>query len=61
MSKKQIEINIVIEKVELEWWPRLTLETKPVWLKLDFDKLKTEEDDEEEDYFDKVILFDNNL
>lgn len=51
-----MEINITIEKVELEWWPRLTLDTyKPAWLKLDFDKLKTDEDDDDDD-FDKVIL-----
>lgn len=52
-----MEINITIEKIELEWWPRLTTDTfKPAWLKLDFDKLKTDEDEEEEDIFHRVIF-----
>lgn len=54
VSKKQMEINITLEKVELEWWPRLTLDTfKPAWLKLDFDKLKTDEDEDDEEDFRK--------
>ncbi|XP_054715094.1 very-long-chain (3R)-3-hydroxyacyl-CoA dehydratase-like [Uloborus diversus] len=48
VSMKQMAIEILINKIEPEWWPRLTQDSyKPAWLKLDFDKLKT--DDEEED------------
>lgn len=50
-----MEIDIIVEKVELEWWPRLTSDAyKPAWLKLDFDKLKTDDDEDEEDDFDRV-------
>ncbi|KAG8180031.1 hypothetical protein JTE90_026633 [Oedothorax gibbosus] len=52
--QKPIEIEIIVEKKELEWWPRLTKDAqKPAWLKLDFEKLKTYDDetDEEEDAY----------
>lgn len=42
------EVDFSIIKKEEEWWPRLIAEKKkPVWLKIDFDRLKTE--DEESD------------
>lgn len=54
VNKKQMEINIIIEKVELEWWPRLTFDGfKPAWLKLDFDKLMDEDDEEETEDYDR--------
>lgn len=44
------EVQFTITKTNSDWWPRLLLETdKPAWLKVDFDKLRTEDDDEEED------------
>ncbi|XP_067122662.1 very-long-chain (3R)-3-hydroxyacyl-CoA dehydratase [Centruroides vittatus] len=40
------EVDFSIVKKEEEWWPRLIAEKKkPVWLKIDFDRLKTEDDE----------------
>lgn len=42
------EIEFSICKKSEQWWPRLTAEQKkPVWLKIDFDKWKSEEDDDD--------------
>ncbi|GBM50321.1 Very-long-chain (3R)-3-hydroxyacyl-CoA dehydratase 3 [Araneus ventricosus] len=53
VSMKQVAIEILIEKKDLEWWPRLTKNPeKLAWLKLDFDKLKTFDDEDEEEAYD---------
>ncbi|XP_055950433.1 very-long-chain (3R)-3-hydroxyacyl-CoA dehydratase-like [Argiope bruennichi] len=53
ISMKQMAIEILIEKKDLEWWPRLTKNPeKLAWLKLDFNKLKTFDDEDEEEAYD---------
>ncbi|CAH4022964.1 unnamed protein product [Pieris brassicae] len=38
-------IEVVLEKNEAAWWPRLTAQPqKPAWLKINFDQWKTEDD-----------------
>lgn len=47
VTPRQIEISL--KKEDDEWWPKLTCSNvKPTWLKIDFDRWKTEEDEEEE-------------
>ncbi|GFS60649.1 very-long-chain [Nephila pilipes] len=59
VKMKQMAIEILIEKKDLEWWPRLTKNLdRLAWLKLDFDKLKTDDEEEEESYDSK--LYDPN-
>ncbi|GFQ77975.1 very-long-chain [Trichonephila clavata] len=59
VKMKQMAIEILIEKKDLEWWPRLTKNPdRLAWLKLDFDKLKTDDEEEEESFDSK--LFDTN-
>lgn len=43
------KIDLFIEKIEPNWWPRLTAQPqKPHWLKIDFDRWTTEDDLEDE-------------
>lgn len=43
------QIDISLRKEDDEWWPKLTSSNiKPTWLKIDFDRWKTEDDEEEE-------------
>lgn len=47
LMDREIEFNL--KKNSEQWWPRLTAENKkPAWLKTDFDKFKSEDDDEVE-------------
>lgn len=44
------KIDFTIKKQEIGWWPRLIAQKqKPSWLKIDFDKWKSSEDDVEEE------------
>lgn len=45
---REIEFNIT--KGTSQWWPRLIADhVKPAWLKLDFDKWKSEEDEDDDE------------
>ncbi|GFS58403.1 very-long-chain [Trichonephila clavipes] len=56
VKMKQMAIEILIEKKDLEWWPRLTKNPdRLAWLKLDFDKLKTDDEEEEESIDSKLL------
>lgn len=44
------EVDFVLRKKCNGWWPRLTSQPqKPSWLKIDFDKWKSEDMDDNED------------
>uniref|UniRef100_A0A2R5LAJ8 Very-long-chain (3R)-3-hydroxyacyl-CoA dehydratase n=1 Tax=Ornithodoros turicata TaxID=34597 RepID=A0A2R5LAJ8_9ACAR len=48
VSDRHIEIQL--SKQSAQWWPRILREEhKPAWLKLDFDKLQTEDEDSDGD------------
>lgn len=47
------KIDLTLPKIEKGWWPRLTSQPqKPAWLKVDFDKWKSEEDIDDEEVRD---------
>jgi len=44
------EVDFILRKKCNSWWPRLTSQPqKPSWLKIDFDKWKSEDMDDNED------------
>lgn len=44
------QVDFTLKKVCYGWWPRLTSHPqKPSWLKIDFDKWKSEDMDDNED------------
>ena len=51
------EIRICLKKKEADWWPRLLYEQKKLaWLKIDFEKWKTNDtDDSENDEASKLL------
>ncbi|CAG2054365.1 unnamed protein product [Timema podura] len=43
-------VDFTLKKKESGWWPRITgMPQKPAWLKIDFDRWKSEEDVEDDD------------
>ena len=51
------EIRICLKKKDADWWPRLLYEQKKLaWLKIDFEKWKTNDtDDSENDEASKLL------
>lgn len=49
------KIDLTLPKTEKGWWPRVTAQPqKPAWLKVDFDKWQSEDDNLEEEVRDIV-------